>query len=55
MSKIVRRMDTPTARAFWKSAEESAQEVATWPDWKRAGINVAQVRPTPRRLPKRKR
>jgi uncharacterized small protein (TIGR04563 family) len=50
--KIVRNVSTPESREFWRSAEESAREVATWPDWKRAGINASQLRDTPRELPK---
>lgn len=46
--KILRNLDTPEAREFWRKAEESARLVATWPDWKRAGINVVQVRGEPR-------
>jgi hypothetical protein len=51
MKKIVRNMDSPENRAFWEHAEQAAAEVETWPDWKRAGINVVQVLDTPRELP----
>ncbi len=51
MRKIVRNLATPKARAFWASAEESAREVESWPDWKRAGINVRQQRLVPREVP----
>lgn len=51
MKKIIRNMSTPESRAFWKSAEETAAEVATWPCWKRAGINMSQLRDTPRPMP----
>ena len=44
---IGRNMSTPESRAFWESAEKSAAEVQTWPDWKRAGINVTQMRDEP--------
>lgn len=44
MNKITRNLDTPESREFWSKAEEAAAEVATWPDWKRAGINVSQTR-----------
>lgn len=27
-----------TKSAFWKSVEECAKEVATWPEWKKAGV-----------------
>jgi len=51
---IVRNMSTPECREFWESAERAAAEAETWPDWKRAGINVAQQRSVPRVLePKR--
>lgn len=45
-AKVERNMSTPESRAFWKSAKKSAAEVASWPAWKRAGINVAQMRDT---------
>ncbi|HVJ92324.1 MAG TPA: hypothetical protein VM580_21135, partial [Labilithrix sp.] len=47
-NKVTRNMSTPEARAFWESAERSAEEVASWPDWKRAGINVSSKRSEPR-------
>lgn len=39
MSKIYRNTSTPEGKAFWELSSRAA-EVATWPDWKRAGINV---------------
>ena len=51
LKKIVRNLSTPESRAFWATAEESAREVQTWPDWKRAGINVASLRSVPREVP----
>lgn len=45
---IYRDLSTPEKRAFWARCEASAAEVKTWPDWKRAGINVAALRETPR-------
>ncbi len=44
MTKILRNMSTEASRAFWETVESSAAEVEQWPAWKRAGINVAQVR-----------
>jgi hypothetical protein len=44
MPKIQRKLDTPEARDFWKSADEDAKRVGEWPAWKRAGINVAERR-----------
>ena len=44
MKKIVRNMDTESSQEFWNSAEENAAEVRMWPDWKRAGINVSDMR-----------
>lgn len=41
---IRRNDETPEQRAFWKRAAEASAEVATWPDWKRAGINVSDNR-----------
>lgn len=46
--KIIRNLSTPEAREWWRTAEEAAAVVATWPDWKRAGINTAEVRETER-------
>lgn len=50
MAGIRRNLSTPENRAFWEGVEKSAAEVATWPAWKRAGINVAAVRSEPREL-----
>jgi hypothetical protein len=55
MKKIVRNMSTPESRKFWEDAGKASAEVATWPDWKRAGINVSQLRDTPRPTPKIKK
>jgi uncharacterized small protein (TIGR04563 family) len=52
--KIVRNMSTPEMRELWRTAEDNAAEVATWPAWKRAGLNVSQLRDKPRRIPKTK-
>jgi hypothetical protein len=41
---ILRNRTTPEGEEYWVSCEASAAEVATWPAWKRAGINVRQVR-----------
>ena len=48
VKKIVRNMSTEESRKFWEAAERTAAEVETWPAWKRAGINVVQVRGEPR-------
>ncbi len=40
---VIRSLDTPEAREFWASAERNAGVVESWPDWKRAGINVDPV------------
>lgn len=45
---IRRDESTPERKAFWDRAKRIAAEVRTWPDWKRAGINVADARPEPR-------
>ena len=50
VSGIRRNLSTSENRAFWEGIEESAAEVATWPAWKRAGINVATVRAEPREV-----
>ena len=47
----VRNESTPEMRAFWARVEATAAEVATWPEWKRAGIDIASYRSEPRRLP----
>lgn len=44
MKKIVRNLSTQENRDFWASAERIAAQVNDWPDWKRAGINVSQMR-----------
>ncbi len=35
MSKLLRKMDTPENRRYWKHVEKVAKEVARWPKWKR--------------------
>lgn len=50
IKKIVRNMSTVENRTFWESAERSAKEIQLWPPWKRAGINVTQVREYPREI-----
>jgi hypothetical protein len=44
MKKIIRNLASDANKAFWKDAETVATEVRSWPDWKRAGINVSNVR-----------
>ncbi len=44
MKKIVRNLATPETRAFWETAQQAFAEVETWPSWRRAGINVSQLR-----------
>ena len=51
MTKIIRDLSTEENRAFWARAEAAAKEVSQWPDWKRAGINVEQIRSEPREIP----
>lgn len=48
MKKIVRNMSTGESKVFWETAQRHASELDGWPDWKRAGINVAQTRTAPR-------
>lgn len=48
--KLIRNLSTEANRIFWKKAEEAALIVRSWPDWKRAGINISQFRSTPRKL-----
>lgn len=35
MTKLVRNLRTPEARAYWESAQRVAERVALWPEWKR--------------------
>jgi hypothetical protein len=42
MNKIKRNMSAPESRRFWADIERTAAVVATWPAWRRAGINVRQ-------------
>ena len=51
MKKIVRNMATAEDRMFWERAQKGALQVEEWPAWKRAGINVSQVRQEPREMP----
>jgi len=51
MSRIVRNLATDESRDFWSKAEKSAAEVETWPAWRRAGINVADLRTEAREVP----
>jgi ribosomal protein L18E len=44
MRKIIRNLASDANKAFWKDAETVASDVRTWPDWKRAGINVSSIR-----------
>lgn len=48
MPKLTRNLSTPETREFWATAERASAEVATWPAWKRAGINVSDRREEPR-------
>lgn len=41
---IFRNLSTESARRFWASVESAVREVATWPAWRRAGINVSDRR-----------
>lgn len=43
-SILRRNLSSPESRAFWKDADRIARIVRSWPDWKRAGINVAERR-----------
>lgn len=51
MSRIVRNLATDESRDFWSKAEKAAAEVEAWPAWKRAGINVAELRTEAREVP----
>jgi len=42
--RIRRNLSTSRSRAWWADALRVAAIVRTWPDWKRAGINVAERR-----------
>lgn len=34
--KLIRNLDTPESREFWRRVQEAAKETAKWPAWKRA-------------------
>ncbi len=38
--KLVRNMDTPENRAFWRHVDKVAKEVDTWPAWMRGAYYV---------------
>ncbi len=44
----VRKLTSAANKAFWKDAEQIAALVRSWPDWKRAGINVTDRRIVPK-------
>lgn len=46
---VRRNLSTPASRAWWAEAERAAAIVRTWPDWKRAGVNVVDRRMAPKR------
>jgi hypothetical protein len=47
-AKVVRNLDTPEAREFWKSVEENAAVVDKWPWWKRGQGRCTSVKGTVR-------
>jgi len=51
MTKIVRNMSTTESKNFWAKTQQEASALTEWPAWKRAGINVAEVRTEPRSIP----
>lgn len=51
MKRIVRNLTTDESRDFWSAAEKVAAEVDAWPSWKKAGINVAELRTEARQAP----
>lgn len=51
MKRVVRNLGTDESRTFWSTAEKAAAEVDSWPAWKRAGINVADLRTEAREVP----
>lgn len=40
MKKIIRKTSDAKSREFWNSIHETAQEVASWPEWKRGGSTL---------------
>lgn len=44
IKKIIRNTSTPELKEIWSRTAECAKRVDSWPDWKRAGINEAQMR-----------
>ncbi len=51
MTRIVRNLTTEESREFWATAEKVAAQVDEWPSWKKAGINVADLRTEARQAP----
>jgi hypothetical protein len=51
MTRIVRNLTTDESREFWATAEKVAAQVDEWPSWKKAGINVADLRTEARQAP----
>lgn len=51
MKRIVRNLTTDESRDFWSAAEKVAAEVDEWPSWRKAGINVADLRTEARQVP----
>ncbi len=49
---IYRDRSTPESRAFWEHAETCARDVATWPDWRKAGVTYEQPGLSPNQQPK---
>jgi hypothetical protein len=42
-SKVRGNPSTPENREFWARCEKAAEEVATWPAWKRAAANLRDI------------
>jgi hypothetical protein len=51
MKRIVRNLSTDEGKQFWSMAEKAAAVVDEWPAWRKAGINVADLRTEARQVP----
>ena len=38
--KKIKPKTTAKAKKFWKAVHKTAQEVQSWPEWKRGGVSV---------------
>jgi hypothetical protein len=46
MKRVTRNLKTRETREFWAHAKKVAEEVSTWPDWKKVGVAPAKEKET---------